>query len=156
PEHYFLADVTRLPRLEVVDCHARNHFARSILVKTRNVLLEGNTIVDPLGCGIVIAAEPWWCEGVCAEDVIIRRNRIVSTREAWGDTGGIHVMADCPIPTGFPLRNITIEDNLVDCPKCQYGISVRNVEGLTLRRNRVIARTEGIHLESCTRVNADL
>ncbi len=149
---FFLADVTRLPRLEVVGCHARNHFARSILVKTRNVLLEGNTFVDPYGPAVVIAAEPWWCEGVCAADVTIRRNRVVNIRETWGDAGGIEVMADCKKPDCRPIRNIVIEDNIIDTPKCKHGIFVRNVDGVTIRRNKVVAREEGIQVEVCSDV----
>lgn len=151
-EEYFLADVTRLPRLEVVGCHARNHFARSILVKTRNVLIEGNTIVDPFGPAIVIAAEPWWCEGVCAADVTIRRNRVVTTRDPWREAGGIMIMADCENPDCKPIRNIVIEDNIIDCIHAPYGIFVRNVDGVQIRRNKVVAGEEAIHVETCSNV----
>jgi len=154
-ENYFLADVTRLPRLEVVGCHARNHFARSILVKTRNVLIENNTFICPFGPAVVIAAEPWWCEGVCAENVTIRRNRVVNIRETWGDAGGIEVMADCKNPNCRPIRNIVIEDNIIDTPNCKHGIFVRNVDGLTIRRNKVVAKEEGIRVEVCSNVTVE-
>ncbi len=153
---YFLADVTRLPRLEVVGCNARNHFARSILVKTRNVLIENNTFVCPFGPAVVIAAEPWWCEGVCAADVTIRRNRVFSVlNNGWDKAGGIVVMADCKNPEARPIRNIVIEDNIIDTPKCNHGIFVRNVDGVTIRRNKVVAREEGIQVEVCSNVTME-
>ncbi len=152
---YYLADVTRLPRLEVVGCHARNHFARSILVKTRNVLIEGNTIIDPIGPAIVVAAEASWGEGVCAADVTIRRNRIVTTRNGDGAAGGIMVKADCKLPTCRPIRNIVIEDNLIDCPKAPYGIYIRNADGVQLHRNKIISGGEDIHVEISSHVVSD-
>lgn len=151
-EKYFLADVTRLPRLEVIGCNARNHFARSILVKTRDVLLEGNTFTDVFGPAIVIAAEASWCEGVCAENVIVRRNRIVNTRIPWGEAGGVVVKADCRNPVCPTIRNIVIEDNIIDCPKAEHGIYVRNAIGVTVRRNRIVSRSEPIHIEKCSGV----
>lgn len=152
PEQYLLADVTRLPRLEVVGCSARNHFARSILVKTRNVLLEGNTFTDVFGPAIVIAAEAWWSEGVCAENVTIRRNRVVNTRVPWGEAGGIVVKADCGKPACQTIRNIVIEDNIIDCPRAEHGIFVRNVDGVTVRRNRIVSRGEPVCIENCSNV----
>ena len=72
-----LADVTRLPRLEVVGCHARTHFARSILIKTRDVLIEDNHFFDVQGSAVHVAPEAWWYEGVSPENVTIRGNRSV-------------------------------------------------------------------------------
>ncbi len=154
-EAYYLADVTRLPRLEVIGCHARNHFARSILVKTRNVLIEGNTIIDPMGPAIVVAAEASWGEGVCASNVVIRRNRVVTTRNGDGAAGGIMVKADCKIPECRPIRNIVIEDNLIDCPRAPYGIYIRNADGVKLRRNRVISGGEDVFVTISSNVSVE-
>lgn len=154
-ERYLLADVTRLPRLEVVGCHARNHFARSILVKTRDVLLEGNEFIDVFGPAVVVAAEAWWSEGVCAADVVVRRNRVINTRQPWGEAGGVVVKADCDKPNAQTIRNIVIEDNLIDCPRAEHGIFVRNVEGLTIRRNKIVSKGEGERIENCSRVERE-
>lgn len=149
---FLFADITRLPRLEVMGCHTRNHFARSILVKTRDVLLSDNTFEDVFGPAIVLAAESWWSEGVCPANVTVRRNRIVNTRVPWGEAGGIVVKADCDNPTEQTICNIVIEDNLIDCPRSVHGIYARNVDGLTLRRNQITAREAAVQIENCTNV----
>jgi len=136
---YVLADITRLPRLEVVGCRARNHFARSILIKTRSVLIENNRIDDAFGPGIVVAAESWWSEGVCPADVTIRGNVINNSRNMWGEAGGIVVKADCQNPEKCTIYNVTIENNTINCPKANYGIYTRNTDGLVIRNNRINA-----------------
>ncbi|MBQ6788992.1 MAG: right-handed parallel beta-helix repeat-containing protein [Clostridia bacterium] len=147
-----LADVTRLPRLEVVGCHARNHFARSILVKTRNALIENNHFYGVQSQAIRVAPEAGWYEGVAPANVVIRGNRIVNCNFLSEDRGAITVLADSEDPNGQCMKNIVIEDNIIECPSSDYGILVRNVDGLTVRRNKVIARCENVKIEACTNV----
>ena len=64
-------------------------------------------------------------------------------------------MADCENPDCRPIRNIVIEDNIVDCPKCQYGIFVRNVDGVEIRRNKVVGKEEAVHVEVCSNVTLE-
>ena len=151
-----LSDVTRLPRLEVVGCTARTHFARSVLIKTRNVLVENCHFFDVIGPAIHIAPEAWWYEGVAPADVTIRGNRIVKCCSRWPDKGAITVMADSNNPQGQCMKNIVIEDNLIDCPTTNYGIFARNVDGLTISRNVVNTRRSQAKIESCINVKSDL
>lgn len=146
-----LSDVTRLPRLEVVGCHALCHHARSILIKTRDVLIEGNTFRDVRGSAIHVAPEAHWYEGVSPANVVIRNNRIVRCAEYWqGDkSAGIMVYADSEKPNSRPIKNVTIEDNIIECPKTSHGISVRNVDGLRIARNKIISKNEPIVIETC-------
>ena len=84
--------------------------------------------------------------------MIVRRNRIVNTRIPWGEAGGVVVKADCSNPVCPTIRNIVIEDNIIDCPKAEHGIYVRNTIGVTVRRNRIVSRSEPIHIEKCSGV----
>ncbi len=149
---WMFADVTRLPRLEVVGCSASSHFARSILVKTRSAWIEGNTFRDVQGPAIVAAAESWWYEGVCPADVVIRRNRIVGCGWAWGEAAGIVVKADADHPSGHSIRNIVIEDNLIDAPEKEHAIFCRNVDGLRIARNQTRVSGEAAVIENCVNV----
>ena len=151
-EGLVLADVTRLPKLEVVGCHARSHFARSILIKTRNVTIENNHLFDVQGSGIHVAPEAWWYEGVSPENVVIRGNRIVKCCYRWTGKGAITVMADTSDPSIKCMKNVLIEDNIIDCPTTEWGIFVRNVDGVTLRRNRVLAKKENVVIQCCDNV----
>lgn len=156
-DDYFLADVTRLPRLEFVRCFVKNHFARSVLVKTRDVLIEGCTFMDADLCAIEVAAEAWWKEGVCSADVVIRGNRIIytGTRKGGGIRGsaGIAVLVDSNLPEGTPHKNILIEDNIIDCPSAQHGIYIANAEHVTVRRNHIRCAGEEIAVIDCRDIN---
>lgn len=152
-DDYFLADVTRLPRLEFIRCFVKNHFARSVLVKTRNVLIEGCTFIDADLCAIEVAAESWWKEGVCSADVTIRGNRILCSAEKKNNgirgSSGITVTMDANLPEGTPHKHITIEDNLIDCPSAEHGIYISNAENVTVRRNAVSCKGEPVVIEDC-------
>lgn len=153
-ENLVLANATQMPRLEYIGNYCRSHLARSILVKIKNALVEGNTIMDVTGTGVYVAAEAWWYEGLCTtEDIVIRRNRIVNCgRDAQGarqrDCGGICVTIDAQNPSFATHKSVVIEDNVIDCPDAPYGIYVSNTKDLTLRRNQVIAADEPIVIEA--------
>ncbi|MBR6739570.1 MAG: right-handed parallel beta-helix repeat-containing protein [Clostridia bacterium] len=146
-ERLVLADVTRLPRLEMVGCYCEKHFARGFLIKSREVLIEGNVFRNIPLAGIEVAAESYWYEGVSPANVVIRRNRIV-------DCGiGILVKADCRDPKGQSIRNVTISDNYIDCPSADHGIYAQNVDGLLLERNDISVGGEAIVCKDCINVS---
>lgn len=152
-ENLTLVNATQMPRLEFVGNYCRSHLARSILVKIKNALVEGNTVMDVVGTGIYIAAEAWWYEGLCTtENIVIRNNRIVNCgRDAQGarqrGCAGICVTIDANNPTAATHKNVVIEDNLIDCPDSPHGIYVSNTENLTLHRNQVVSAGEPIVTE---------
>lgn len=154
-ENLVLSDVTRLPTLEVVGCSARTHFARSILIKTRNVLIENNHFFDSQGSAIHVAPEAWWYEGVSPANVTIRRNRIVKCCHRWDGRGAITVFADSSDPSGQCMYDVTIEDNIIDCPTTDHGILIKNTDGVVIRRNQINSRKEPIVIESCVNVCVD-
>ena len=144
-----MADVTRLPRLEIVNCSASLHFARGLLIKSRGALIEGNTFSDIPIAGIEGAAESYWYEGVSPSDLVIRRNRI----ENCGC--GILIKADCPDPKGLGIKNLVIEDNIINCPDARYGIYLRNVDGALIARNRITVKGTPVFYENCANIKLD-
>ena len=152
-EGLVLADVTRLPRVEVIGCHARCHHARSILIKSRNVLIEGNTMRDVAGAGVYVAPEAWWYEGVAPADVTIRNNRIINCGSTFG--GAIMVLASSEQAKGQCIKNIVIEDNIIECPRVPFGISVSNTDGVRIARNQIIARDKAIVIKDSVNVECD-
>lgn len=147
-----LSDITRLPDLEVVGCHAKSHFARSILIKTRKAEIRGNTFENVQGPAIVAAAESWWHEGVCPANVKITGNRIIGCAAQWGEAAGIVVKADSESPEGQSIYNVVIEDNLIDAPNAEHGIYCRNVDGLQIARNMINVAGEEIVVEDCINI----
>jgi len=145
-DKYFLADITQLPRLEFVDSHVRNHRARSILVKTREVLIENCSFENVMGAAVSIAAEGWWHEGVASRNVAIRGNKIVNCH------GGVHIAIDAPKPDAPAHKNITIENNIIDCPDGKHAIHASHVDGLALRANQLRSREKDVLIENCVNV----
>lgn len=151
-----ISDITRTPFVEIVGCTATRHFARSILLKTRRgAIVEDNYFRDVFGPAIVAAAESWWYEGVCPANITIRRNRIETCARRWGEAAGIVVKADAAHPKGQMIMQITIEDNIIDCPNADHGMYLRNIAGLRLARNHVNTRGEPIVIEDCINVHAE-
>lgn len=149
-EDLVFSDITRLPRVELVNCTATRHFARSILLKNRDALIENCTFRDIMGPAIVAAAEAWWYEGVCPANIVIRGNKIYNCAETWGEAGGIVVKADSDQAEGCSITNITIEDNSIECPNGKPGIFVRNTDGVVIRNNTIVTTGDiSMHIESC-------
>ncbi len=149
-ENLVFADITRLPRLELINCYAEKHFARGFLVKCREALIEGNTFKNIPLAGIEAAAESYWYEGVAPSNIVIRRNRIVNCGL------GILVKSDCKNPKGQSIFNITVEDNLIDCPDAEYGIYAKNIDGLTIKRNKIAVKGTDIECVDCVNVKKEV
>jgi len=74
----------------------------------------------------------------------LRGNRIVNC------TSGIHISIDAEEPRAFH-RNITIENNIIDCPGAKHAVCASNVDGLTLRGNRMRAGKQDVLTKNCRR-----
>jgi hypothetical protein len=146
-----LNDVTRLPKVEIVGCTIQNHVARSILIKTRDVLIERNFIQNAESAAIKISAEAHWYEGASPKNVVIRNNRILNCN------GAIQVYSDCTNPKGQSIFNVTVEDNIVDCsavPNTPFFF--RNVDGLKIRRNQICCNGAPVSISCCEHVESDI
>lgn len=156
-DDYFLADATQLPRLEFVNSSTRNHLARSVLVKTRNVLIEGCLFEYSTGTAIHVGAEAYWHEGITAENVTIRGNRFIDCgKQGHGrilDAGGISINILANNPTKPVHKNILIENNIIDCPDCKYGILAQNIDGLTIRGNDIRCAEKNIEVNNCINID---
>lgn len=148
-----LADVTRLPRVEFVDCDVSHHFARSVLLKNRDSLVENCTFHRAQGPAVVAAAEAYWYEDVCPANLTVRGCRITDCG-MWGEAAGIVVKADCDHPAGQTISNVTITDNEISADAA-HGIFVRNTDGVTIRGNRIHVQDAPVVIESCTHVTAE-
>lgn len=159
PERYYLADVTRLPRLEFVRCRASSHLARSVLIKTREALVEDCTFTNVVGTAIEVAAESPWKEGVTSSEVVIRGNHIRDCARTPGTrirgAGGICVTVDAPEPRGALHGQVVIEGNSIDCPAAEHGICVTHALRTVIRGNTVHCREEPVVVEECGKRQAD-
>lgn len=155
-EDYFLINVSALPRVEIVGCQVRSHRARAFLIKTRDVLIEGNTIENTTGTAIHVGAEGAWHEGPTAENIRIRRNRIVGCGTGEGtqnQASGIAVNVHAPDTTVPGLhQNILIEGNQIIGRDAARGIFVSGAGNVTIRYNQVAGCSETVVVEHSEQV----
>ena len=137
---YFLINMTANPGLEFINCHVKSHRARSVLVKTRKVLIEGCSFENTTGTAIHIGAEGDWSEGPASHDVIVRNNTFNNCGiggEGDGTLDGasaiaIHVKAKNRNVPGLHKR-ILIENNSIN--KGIHAIVVKGAEDVLIRNN---------------------
>ncbi len=134
---YYLADISALPMLTFRNCKVDSHRARSVLCKTRNVIIEGNVFNGCTGTAIHIGAEGHWMEGATSKNVIVRNNQFNNCGFADGTINGasavsIHVAAEDVTVPGLH-KNIIIENN--DINGGYYGISVSSAENVLISNN---------------------
>jgi len=153
-----LINVTRLPAVRFMNCTIRSHLARGILIKTRDVLIEGCTIENTTGTGIHVGAEGGWYEGAPTADLVIRRNRIIHCGLGQGTQNGacgiaLNIVAKNPTVPGLHKR-VLIEGNQIIGLKAKRGIYAGGVEDLTIRDNQLSGCEDPIYIEYSTNVDA--
>ena len=140
-DEYYLANLSACPELKFVGCHVRSHRARSVLVKTRRVLIEDCNIENTTGTAIHIGAEGNWMEGVTSADVIVRNNKITNCGLGGAGDGtidrasaiAVHVNAEDRSEPGLHKR-ILIEGNVIEGG--YHAISVKGAEDVIIRNNK--------------------
>ena len=157
-EDHYLINVSRLPRVRIIHCQIRSHRARAILIKTRDVLIEGCTIQDTRGTAIHIGAEGSWQEGPASADVRIRYNRIIDCGFGEGTQNhssgvAVNVKAARSNVPGIHKR-ILIEGNQIRVPDgTRHGIYVSGSEDVTIRYNQISGAEVPIEVQHSEEVN---
>ncbi|MBR3639952.1 MAG: right-handed parallel beta-helix repeat-containing protein, partial [Clostridia bacterium] len=137
------ADPDQVPRVEFVNCKARNHFARSVLIKSREALIENCEFSDVFELGVKVAAESGWAEGINSESVTVRKCRFYNNGRRYDICGGIAVYMDAEVRK--PVHGtVVIEDNVIECPECEHGIIVEDTKRAIVRRNRIVCKGEPV------------
>ncbi len=158
--NYYLINVTRLPRVEIIGCNFFNNRARGILIKTRNVLIERCLIKETTGTGIHVGAEGNWHEGPASANVIIRNNRIIRC----GGPGtidrasGIAVNIQAADKTIAGLhKRLVIEGNIIEGDHAENGIYISGASNVVIRGNEIsgCANPVAIHYSDDVKVYAN-
>lgn len=155
-EKYYLSNVTRAPKLKIIGCTANNHWARSVLIKTRDALVEDCTFTGSVLQAIHVAAEGWWHEGIACKNVTIRRNRFVNCGiTGHAAVGGVVAEMSVDRRCGTPQEHIVIEDNIFDLPEVAHAIHISNATDITIRRNGYLRCDNPVEIVDCTDVKVD-
>lgn len=155
-EKCYISNVTRAPHLKFIGCTANNHWARSVLIKTRHALVENCTFTGAVLQAIHVAAEGWWHEGVACKDIVIRGNRFANCGiGGHAAVGGVKAEMSVDRPSGTPQERITIEDNIFDLPEVPCAVHVSNTAGVIIRNNRYLRCDKPVEVIDCTDVQLD-
>ncbi len=154
---FMLVNTSALPRVRIRGCDFRNHRARALLIKTRDVVIEDCVFDGITGTAIQVGAEADWGEGVPPSDVTIRNNRILNCGEDGdGRIKGAHaimvgVLADNSSVKDL-IRRITIADNLIQ-GKGARAIYIGNAADVVIRGNRIEGYKEPVHIQNSEAVD---
>jgi hypothetical protein len=143
-EQYYLSDVTRLPKVDIVGNTFLSCRCRGVLIKSRNVLIEQNRFLNNGGTAIHVAAEESWREGVTSANVVIRNNLFIGN----GYVGAIHeasaiaVNIETEEQAETPLHHgLLIEGNSIVGTEAGPGASrcifISRADGVTIRSNEL-------------------
>ena len=123
--------------------------SRGIVVKGDDILIENNTVTGTMFPSIYVQLDTSFGEGGFSSDVTIRGNKVKNSTVGKdmtktinrNDFGAIsvNILLDRNhdgILKNFSHKNIVIEDNVIDGTSV-YGISCLNVDGLTIRNNKI-------------------
>lgn len=142
---YAIAGCDEYPEVHIRGCYFGNNRARGLLLGSRaRMLIEENTFHTP-GAPILLEGDArGWYEQGGVRDVIIRRNTFDNCNFDNWNRGAISCgsgIDKAHWAESFYNRNITIEDNtfIIHRTPIIYAFSV---DGMTFRRNRVIATGE--------------
>ncbi len=141
--NYTVANVSASAALEFLNCKVRSHRARSVLVKTRKVRIEGCSFENTTGTCIHIGAEGDWMEGVGSADVIIRNNTITHCGLGGEGDGTLEGASGIAIQVKAQDRNvpgihrrILVENNTIRGG--HHAIAIRGAEDVTVRGNTFV------------------
>lgn len=139
-ENHYFANADACPTLVFSHCRARNHMARSVLIKTRRAVVEDCVFERSSGSAVVVSAEEAWGEGVSSQNVTIRNNVFIHCGAQWpNEASAIAVFTGSQARTGVQHGSVTIENNTILCPPSQRAIRVENAACVRMENNAIIA-----------------
>jgi len=153
---YHLTNATRFPRVEMARCVMHSHLARSVLMKTRHVLIEDCTFDQCTGTAVHVGAEGDWKESGPCDDLVIRHCRFIRNGRGEGTVDGACAVA---VQLKAPRRGvpgihgkILIEGNTIEGENAARGIYVTGADDVIVRNNRISGCKEPVKVEASNKV----
>ena len=156
-QNMYLSDVSRCPEVLFRHCVCHNHWARSVLLKTRHACVDSCFFSGSFLQAVHVAPEASWHEGVSCQDIRIENNRFVDCGlTGHAEVGGIRVEVSAPSPEGTLQKGIIIRNNTFELPGVRYAVSIRNTADVILENNAFLHGTADIEIKDCVHVVSDL
>lgn len=140
-ENSYLSNLSACPDFTFSNCHVSNHFARSVLIKTRRAAVENCIFEKSEKTAVVVSAEENWGEGISSSDILIKNNVFINC--ALGhEISAVAVFTGAKKPSGEQHGRVTIKGNCVidseNERENRTDFSVKNTREIVTENNKYI------------------
>lgn len=155
PEYFengYMWNYTRFPAVRIYNNSVHSHLARSFLIKSRDVIIAKNCILNSTITAIKLGAELGWRESGPAENVLVEENYITNCGYAAGPSTPSCITLSTEARELPPClnKNIVIRNNVFDTNK-DVAILLKDAENIVVENN--MANKKGyVKMENCQNV----
>ncbi len=151
-DDYYMWNYTRFPKVRIYNNSVHSHLARSFLIKSRDVIIAKNCILNSTITAIKLGAELGWRESGPAENVLIEENYITGCGYAAGADvpSCITLSTEARERPPFLNKNIVIRNNVFDTDK-NVAILLKDAENI-LVENNMANKKDYVKIENCQNI----
>ena len=151
-ESCYMWNHTRFPKVRIYNNSVHSHLARSFLIKSRDVIIAKNCILNCTQTAIKLGAELGWRESAPAENVIVEDNYITGCGYASGANAPscITLSTEARQRPPFLNKNIIIRNNVFDTDK-NVAVLLKDAENIVVENN-MANKTDYVKIENCQNI----
>lgn len=146
-----LMDITRIPKVHISGCSSLDHYARSLVIKSRDVLIENCYFRNVRETAITAYAEPFWGEGASPANITVRGCRFENCGYARGPVSAILACVPVHKNAETSIRSVTVENNYIST-SCPHAMRFINVDDITVKGNTCKCTDEPVLFEKCNNI----
>lgn len=135
---YYLENASACPEFLFSHCRVRNHFARSVLIKTRRATVEKSIFEHSDLTAVVVAAEENWGEGTSSEHVEICNNVFLACGTRGDVPCAVTVYTGSREKTGKQHKKVVVKENFILCSEGQRPFAFANVQEVVAENNLIV------------------
>lgn len=149
---YYMWNYSRFPKVRIYNNSVHSHLARSFLIKSRDVVIAKNCILNSTITAIKLGAELSWRESGPAENVLIEENYITGCGYAAGPTvpSCITLSTEARELPPYLNKNIIIRNNVFDTDK-EVAVLLKDAENVIVENN-MANKKDYVKMENCQHI----
>ena len=154
-ENSYMWNHTRFPKVRIYNNSVHSHLARSFLIKSRDVIIAKNCILNSTITAIKLGAELGWRESGPAENVLVEENYITGCGYAAGPNvpSCITLSTEARERPPFLNKNIVIRNNVFDTDK-NVAILLKDVENVVVENN-MANKKDYVKMDNCQNIKIE-
>ena len=151
-EKCYMWNHTRFPKVRIYNNSVHSHLARSFLIKSRDVIIAKNCILNSTITAIKLGAELGWRESGPAENVLVEENYITGCGYAAGANtpSCITLSTEARELPPYLNKNIVIRNNVFDTDK-NVAVLLKDAENIVVENN-MANKQDYVKMENCQNI----